>query len=202
MIDYELNIGLASLYFITDPDKGICSIESPHLLLEKNILTFDNLANFLSIAWAKPPRIVFAKKPNKQEIEQLLDDLVAQKKPTVSLSVVNIPYPIFAFAKQIDSKTLNAMKVLKIRGICLITAIAFKDYPMDVVYQLEQEYRNELIYQNSDMSSLGFKPIKKLHVVSGAEKTIISIYQNCKSIIKNHPELIKKIDNVEESLIQ
>ena len=94
------------------------------------------------------------------------------------------------------------MKVLKIRGICDLLAIDVSSLTNDeAIFRLGNEYKSEELCKK-DLYAI-YKPLKRLSVVSGIAKTVISNEQNANQILRNFPDIISKYDKtaVQEPLM-
>lgn len=195
MLTLVLNIGTASKYLLTDLNRMLTTKESPYVVLLSKKLDIKVFAECLSIIYNQGVSFSFVKwgsrKLDNQQLEIFLDDLINERKSSVSIPSFN--NSILIVSKGIDHTPLVYMKVLKIRGICDLLAIDISSMVSDEsIFRLGNELKNDEFYKN-DFYAI-YKPSKMLNIVSGVTKTVISTEENTKQILRNYPDIVTKYD--------
>lgn len=193
MLTLALNVGMASKYLVTNPDKMIAIKENPYLFLSNEKLNIKAFSECLSTIYNQSNSSFLklgSRKIDAPQFEIFLDDLINERKPSIPFP--SFSNPILLISNGIDHKALVSMKVLKIRGICDLLAIDVSVSDTDSIFRLGNELKNEELGKR-DFYTL-FKPPKRLSIVSGVAKTVISTEQNTNQILRNFPDLISKYD--------
>lgn len=204
MLTITLNIGMASKYLVTNPDKMIATKENPYVLLSNEKLSIKTFSESLSTIYNQNAASSFLKlgsrKIEPQQFEIFLNDLVNERKPSISFP--SFSNPILVISTGIDRNALVSMKVLKIRGISDLLAVDISSVSSDEsIFRLGGELKNEELCKK-DFYTL-YKPLRRLAIVSGVAKTIISTEQNIGQILRNSPDIISKYNKtaVQEPLM-
>jgi len=205
MLTLSLNIGMASKYLIIDGKNMIATKENPYLMLSTQKIDIRVFSECLSKIYTHRNSSSFflklgSQKLEAQQLEIFLDDLINERKPSIPTPLFGMP--ILVISNGIDHKPLVSMKLLQIRDICDLLAIDVSSLANDeTIVRLENELKNEEFYRK-DFYAI-YKPAKKLCIVSGLRKTVISTEQNINQILRNFPDIISKYDKtaVQESLM-
>jgi hypothetical protein len=197
MLTLELNIGMASKYFITDLDRSIAVIENPFLFLSKERIGISLLAGNLAKIYNNMTHpVIFDKgKLGADKFEIFLNDLVnaGLDQCKSSVSPMTFDRPILIVSNSIDKMALVAMKILKIRGICQLLAIDVSTLEHDeTIFRLEMELRTQEFYKDEALQL--YKTVKGLSAVCGINKAILSNELKIKQIISKYPDMAMKFD--------
>lgn len=204
MFTLQLNAGLASKYLITDIKKCIGSIEKPYVVFSNIILIDKTLAEILTLIYNASFSPGFlgmgGKKLNSQQLELFIDDLRNERKPSIPMT--GFDYPMLILSNGFEKKTLTAIKIVQIRGLCRIIAADISSLSGDAIVKIESEFMNNKIEEK--VSYKIYKPDNKLCVVGGINKTVLSTESNSGQILKKFPDLISNMDleSVNEPLLE
>ena len=177
-----IQAGMASRFFLTDLERGLATIASPHAMISKERISINRLAEIFEKAsnssiMRKGLLGALIKKADAKDIGIFLEELANNKK--LSKPIIGVPPTLFIISNGIEKQALNAMKVLKLRGLCQLLAVNISSMQsVDSMAVLEAKF--------SDL----YKSSKKLLVVANLYETVVSTEQNIKNILSNHPELI------------
>ena len=203
--DIVLDVGLASLYFLTsvESNKAFAAIERPYVVVSNETLKTQELSECLAAIHNHTNASGFlnfgAKKLGTEEVKSFLEDVICDKKTRIVLNFFR--YPILIIANGFEKRALAATKVLKIRGIGSFVGL-------DASGSLEA--KAAVMGFESECEQIGsgdfyklYKPLSRLNVVSGIRKSVLSKRLNTKQILVNYPDLLVPFDpnSIAETLI-
>ena len=185
MITLELNIGMASQYFMTDPSKMLAIAKNPYIIISNEQLSIKEFSE----CFATINNRIYPKKIDALQFEAFVDALVNEKRPSSPSAAIS--NPLLILTNGIDHKTFVSAKVLKLRGIYLLLIIDMSSISRDELsFRLCDELKNEELHKGSFYTI--YKPPKRLSVVSGLTQTIISTEFDSNRIIHDFPNVITK----------
>ncbi len=206
MATLELQVGLASQYFVTDPKKMLAMAEKPSVVVSSDVLTLEGLAEVLAAIYNQSSSLSFLGIRNKpklevQQVVAFLNDLIQERKP--SMAMMTFPNPVLLLSIGFERQALNAMKVLKLRGACQLVGIDVSaSGQRDLAFRLALELREQQTTRGATWQV--FSPPKQLCVVSGVKRSVISTEQNSNQLLRTHPDLATAFDpaTMHEPLLQ
>lgn len=196
-MNLALDIGLASVYFITDPDRGIAMLQSPRLLLASRTLSLEDFARFIARSQRTGGQKDDARFPDAL---QMLNDVLAEDRPS---SPIFVNEPILVIACDIEAGLLSGLKRLKLRGFARLMAVKEgigSTVIEAAVTQLYLGFRDRLVYAEGGRELLAFGPVAGLCVVSGLRKTVLSTEKDCQAIMRSYPDLAADVSGVIEPI--
>lgn len=193
----KFNSGLASKFFVTDPERNIALLEKFYLvfsngILIRNILS-EILAKIYNIEHPKSFWTSHTKLADKDAIEKLLDDLSNERK--FSMTRMGSEQKIVIFAKGIEQQCLYCMKILNLRAISQMAAINLRGNFEEIysVVKKQPEITNSEVYRDSILTI--FRP-SKLRAVIGKYQIVISDDSSFKEILNSNPEIISSMQDI------
>jgi hypothetical protein len=194
MLTFKLNIGMASKYFIVDLQRCISTMESPYVFLSKALISVpilsENLTRIYNHGLSSGILGLGVKKLEAQKAELLLNDFINEREPS---GLIQFQRAIFIVANGIDKMALLAMKILKIRGLCLLLAIDASGAKHDeTIFRLEMELKTNAFFKDTDCSL--YAPTKGFAVVGGVNETVITNEMTVKEVIRQNLTLTMTYD--------
>lgn len=192
MMDTIIQAGMASRYFVTDLKKGLAMTTASYIVISKELLSVDMLAGifektFNSSILQKGIFKALVKKAEAKDIAVFLEELSTGNK--ASRPVIGVPTDLFIISNGIEKKALNAMKALKLRGLCQLLAVNISSVKVsDWLVTLESGLQEAKIVGDNSISI--YRPLKRPLVVANLYKTIITTERDIKYILSNHPEMV------------
>ncbi len=189
-MEIELRSGMASVYFATDPKKGIAALSKPRVIICGKTLSIKLLseifANSFNASLSRGFFRALIKKAEAKDIAALMEGLAQDRKPTAA--VIGFTLMPFIISKGIEKSCLTALKIIKIRGYGQPLAINILSENIDdQILKLKEELKGKILFED-DLVSV-YDP-GKLEVVSNRDKTIISTERSIKDIVKNRHDLV------------
>lgn len=196
-MELEIELGLASVYFVSQPKQGVGVLNNPTLLLTRKTLCLEDFAYFLACRQAKRGPV---DEELVAEAAQMLQDFMADG----SLSAgIGLDKSMLVVAPDVESGLLGGLKRLKLRGIVQVMAICSGTRQRELEEaeaQLARAFEDHLLPTDVVRSMLAYGPIKGLCVVSGLRQTIFSTTKKDRDLIGSHPEIASDITSVQEPL--
>lgn len=196
MATLDLQVGMASQYFVADPKKMLAIVEKPSVAVSSDVLTLEGLAEVLVTIYNQSLSAGFLGIRSKPKLESqpfvaFLNDLIQERKP--SLAMMTFPNPVLLLSTGFEKTTLNAMKVLKLRGLCQLVGIDISaSGQRDLAFRLALELREQQVARGASWQV--FAPPKQLCVVSGMKRSVISTEQNINQLLRTHADLATVFD--------
>jgi len=203
MSTIELNVGMASQYFMTDPGKAIAVAEwpswdrfakPPFLVLSRGTFGVKTCSEIMAVIWGHgaSSRLFSSRKkpPEPSQLEVFLDDLIQERKPSIRVS--RISDPVVVAAVGFERKALAALKVMKMKAVAPFLGVdVSQTSDSSVVVKLEEIFSADLLQET--LGCKVFHP-KKCCFVSGLRKTVVSNEHGSGRVLKDFPDLAGKFD--------
>jgi hypothetical protein len=190
--------GLASHYFVTDPERALAVVKSPLVLSSSSALEYETFADLLS-------KCVFAfEKTNFWHQLLKLADKVAPGSPEAiqktSLWLQHlehdggIPFsgclsgPLFVLSNGIEDRCLRILKRLKVRGTQILAVdVSANSEPTDVIAGLNKSLSGNELAKGQSFRLVEPKP--SVVVVAGLWETVISSESQAAKILSERRQL-------------
>ncbi len=193
-MDIKLDRGMSSILFVTDADRGISVAHQPFVILSDQKLSIVLLAEILSALITKNNESNLLKFLNKNSnpdlITKLLQDCSGPNQDgslRLEVLVGLPPRPLVIISGGVERAALNAMKVLKIRGVVSFLQINLKQLSVSEMCTRAGQLKNSKeVLRCHNFHVFGSNSIVAL---SGLKETIISD-QPSREVLKCYPEII------------
>lgn len=196
-MNLELDVGLGSIYFISDVERGVGMLQNPRLLLARRTLLTEDMARFVA---RHPDAGLPEDELGFYQALQMLHDVGADRNVVRAIAM---PEPILVIAVGIEAGLLAGLKRLKLRGLADLLAIrgGIEAVELDEpLTHLTRAFDEHLLYADDDQTVLAFRAIQRLSVVSGLRKTVLSTDVNCEEIVRSRPDLWHDVSILHEPL--
>jgi hypothetical protein len=189
-----LNSGMASKYFVTNPEKAVEEIQDPGLLISRSRLTVPVLAGFLGFLSGKPAAGSKESRPPAQVALKMLETINIDHRWPAPADCVAMPNALVVIANTFDEGVVHALKIMKLRGVCLGLAVDISksmssNLPRLIEGLIQDDARKHGFFETDDRSCIGFGLVEGLTVVSGLAMTVFATGTTCEEILRTHPGL-------------
>ena len=200
-MDIEVDLGMSSVFFLTDADRGVSVLSQPLLICTDQKLSIKLLSEMLRALITKNNESNLFKFLNKNPDVELIAKLLCdfsdpnQKGALQTKGLQGLPSKaIVIFSNGVERAVLNAMKVLKIRGVISFLQINTKQLSGSEIFTRAGQLKNSKeFFRNISFCVLDSS---SLLVVSGLKRTIISD-QSSREVLNRYPEIISNKELLE-----
>lgn len=213
-MEYLINTGLASQFFVTDPDKVVTVIQSPIILRNDAILDMNSIKeNFPHCVDA------FAARGSLKSLLLIFFNIGAKVSPGSSEAIQKTNLwlqnelhdypgknrisgrmlkPLFIIANGINAECLSMLKKIKIRGAEVYAIDASKSSETDRKLLLHSNIFDGKILHQNKFSTL-VMPNQNITIISGLKMTVISSDSRIDDILAKYDGLTSKLEDLDNN---
>ncbi|MBN1268206.1 MAG: hypothetical protein JXB04_01345 [Kiritimatiellae bacterium] len=200
-MNVALNAGFASKYFVTDAERGVACAADPALFIAARTVDVEQVAAFFGFlaagaTWQASDHAKRAAAALRAVVDADFSaaDALAGDRPLVIL------------AEGFADKLLPALKIIKLRGLRPVLAVAVPDgrqqLATGVAALAATGAAGSAVFVADDRLAAGVPVARGVTVVSGLNQTVLSAGLSAEQIIAAHPAMCSgPVDAVDEPLI-
>ncbi|HYF51110.1 MAG TPA: hypothetical protein VEJ63_16975 [Planctomycetota bacterium] len=192
-LESVFDLGYASEYFITDPNRGIAQMSSPAAITSFDEFTLDVLATSLGELalvsekgrwpWSKTEP---AKPLGHEKAMAGLLDVIASGQSAVPLF---LDRPLLVLTRGLNQNALAPLLLFKMRGHFQTLALDFSNREPSELFELSVELQKASPCQIISESLFVWPCVEKLNILSGQGRSAVSMTLEPAALQAKHPEI-------------